>query len=85
MGRLVAGVIGAEPVEHLQSREIGGVVGDAYPEVGWLSHDEITAALDGAAPPPPNTDDDDAELLETILDALRSAARSGQDLATVYT
>ncbi|HVV11914.1 hypothetical protein [Amycolatopsis sp.] len=82
LGRLAAAVLGGETVEHLLNR--GGAAEESYPSVGWLSADEVAAALNDAGSLPEGTAAEDAKAVGTIVDALRSAARSGQGLVTVY-
>ncbi len=86
LGHLAAGVVGDQTAQHLLERPIDGVTSTpdtvAYPALGWLSHEEITEALASATDPATvGADAEDTELLDTLLDALRSCPT---DLVTIY-
>jgi hypothetical protein len=84
LGHLAAGLIGDQPAQYLLDRPIDGVTStpDAYPTLGWLSHDEITEALAFAAHPATvGADAEDTDLLDTVLAALQGCTA---DLVTIY-
>jgi hypothetical protein len=84
----VAEVLGDELAGHLLSRPLNGITWPEYPGVGWATNPELRAAVARADEREDDVagrlDSDDAELLETIVGAVRSAADSGSDLVTTY-
>lgn len=86
LGQLAAQLIGDQAAQHLLDRPIDGVTStsdaQAYPALGWLSHEEITEALTHAAHPASvGADAEDTDLLDTVLGALYSCPT---DLVTIY-
>jgi hypothetical protein len=89
MGGLVASAIGADAAAHLLDRPFEGHVWGVRPTVGWLSHAELkevaTRLGDRGADSFDAPDRDQADLLDTILFAIRATADNGRDIVTVYT
>ena len=86
LGHLTASLLGETTAQHLLQRPMDGVTSTpataAYPALGWLSHEEITEALNNASHPATvGANPDDTELLDTVLAALH---RCTADLVTIY-
>jgi hypothetical protein len=82
---VLGGLIGRDTAAHLLERPLAGTTWSGFPSMGWLTADEVAAAvaaLDGATPELDDTDS--AEMLELVSDVLQMAAETGQDVVTVY-
>jgi hypothetical protein len=85
----LARIIGAESAGFLLDRPLAGIEWDYQPSFGWLTKaelDDAIARLDEADEDVlADLDDEESEeALETLVDILRMAAMSGQDVVTVY-
>jgi hypothetical protein len=87
--KVLGGLIGRDAAVHLVERPLAGTQWSGYPSMGWLTRDEVAAAvaaLDAAGDEPlADADDPESEeLLELVNDILHMAAETGQDVVTVY-
>ncbi|MBK1789420.1 hypothetical protein [Prauserella cavernicola] len=82
---LLTDAFGEDLADHLVDRDLAGIVWDEYPSIGWATNEELRAALDGLSDPTDELDEEDAEIVETILAAIRTVLDCGTDLVTVYT
>ena len=86
---VLGGLIGRDTAGHLFDRPLAGTTWSSYPSMGWLTRDELAAAvaaLDQAGPEPLAGQDDleSEEELELVTEILQMAAATGRDLVTVY-
>jgi hypothetical protein len=82
---VLGGLIGRDTAAHLLERPLAGTTWSGFPSMGWLTADEVAAAVAALDGTTPELDDpDSAEMLELVSDILQMAAETGQDVVTVY-